>query len=71
MMSFEKEKVKIGHEITRLRKSKGWSIQELADNANMERSALSKLEKGKSANPTLRTLCRIADALEVPIKELV
>jgi len=70
-MSFEDEKVKIGREIQKRREFKSLSIQALADHVNMERSGLSKLEKGKAENPTLKTLYRIAEALDVRISDLV
>lgn len=48
-------------------KEKGTTIQELADSMDMKRESLSRAING---NPTLETLYRIADALNVPITEL-
>ena len=71
-MEYEKEWEYVRGRITQLRKEKGWSIQALADYANIERSSLSRLESGKNATGIyFTTLCRIAEALEVPPGELV
>lgn len=48
-------------------KEKGTTIQELADSMDMKRESLSRSING---NPTLETLYRIADALNIPITEL-
>jgi len=43
------------------------SQEQLAENAGMARSSLTKLlRQGDEANPTLRSICQIADALGVP-----
>lgn len=57
-------------EIRRVRKEKGWTIEELAFRANMERPNLSDIEAGKT-DFRFTTLCRIAEALEVKIGDLV
>ncbi len=56
--------------IKELRKKSGWSIQELGYRADIDRSELSKIEKGKK-NITYRTLCKIATGLEVKLSDLV
>jgi hypothetical protein len=48
-------------------KEKGLTIQDLADKMEMKRESLSRAING---NPTLETLERIANALEVDITEL-
>jgi DNA-binding XRE family transcriptional regulator len=52
-----------------LRRRHGWSQAELAKRAKLRRATVIALEQ-PHANPTLRTLERIAAALSVPIKQL-
>jgi transcriptional regulator with XRE-family HTH domain len=42
--------------------AKGLSLADLTELTGMDRSALSKLETGQRANPTVETLVRYADA---------
>ncbi|HEY1375791.1 MAG TPA: helix-turn-helix transcriptional regulator [Gemmataceae bacterium] len=50
-------------ELKRERERQGLTLAELADRTGIDAAALSRLETGKQANPTLDTLCRIAHAL--------
>ena len=45
------------------REVKGLSLSDLAELTGMDRSALSKLETGQRANPTVETLGRYAEAV--------
>lgn len=45
------------------REAKGLSLADLTELTGMDRSALSKLETGQRANPTLDTLVRYAEAV--------
>ncbi len=45
------------------REAKGLSLSDLKDLTGMDRSALSKLETGQRANPTVETLVRYAEAV--------
>jgi DNA-binding Xre family transcriptional regulator len=45
------------------REEKGLSLSELTEITGMDRSALSKLETGQRANPTVDTLVRYAEAV--------
>jgi predicted transcriptional regulator len=45
------------------REAKGLSLADLTDLTGMDRSALSKLENGQRANPTVETLVRYAEAV--------
>lgn len=56
--------------VRELAKKKGWSMNLLADFAGMSRSNLSRIMNGKQS-PTVRTLKRIAETLEVPLKDLL
>ena len=45
------------------REAKGLSLADLMELTGMDRSALSKLETGQRANPTVETLVRYAEAV--------
>src|SRR6184192_3605809 len=45
------------------REAKGLSLADITDLTGMDRSALSKLETGQRANPTVETLVRYAEAV--------
>lgn len=69
-MAYEKEKTILADQILVIGKSKGIkSMNAIIRNAALEYNQIGKLVHGKG-NPTLETLYKIADALEVPIKEL-
>jgi DNA-binding phage protein len=50
-------------ELKAAREAKGLSLADITDLTGMDRSALSKLETGQRANPTVDTLVRYAEAL--------
>lgn len=56
--------------IKALRKERKLTVQELAYRCDIERSNLSRLETGRS-NPTIKTLCIICNALDVPLRSLI
>lgn len=70
MSEKEKLQIAIGKRIKSLREAKNIPQQELAALCNFEKSNLSRLEAG-GTNPTLFTLKKIADNLNVSLKELV
>lgn len=56
----------IGLNVAYYRKLKNMNQEDLANKAQMERSAIGHLESTKYySNPTMETLLRIADALEI------
>ena len=61
---------KIGQRIRELRESKGITQQDLAAACNFEKTNMSRIEAGRT-NPTLSTLYKISQALEITISELV
>lgn len=61
-------KEKIGVRITQLRKEKKLSQQNFAYEADIERSFLTHIEKGRK-NISVGTLERILNALEITIKD--
>jgi transcriptional regulator with XRE-family HTH domain len=62
--------LRVGRKICELRTAKGWSQRMLADHAQMEYAHLARLELGQK-EAGLLILQRIADALEVPVWELL
>lgn len=60
----------IGNRIKMLRESKGISQQVLAAMCNFEKGNLSRIEAGRT-NPTLMTLYKISQALEIKVTDLV
>lgn len=55
---------RLGSNIRRLRKEKGWSQEQFADEAGIHRTYVSDLERG-SRNPTVRVLDKLARPLGV------
>jgi DNA-binding XRE family transcriptional regulator len=53
-------------EIIKLRKEKGLTQQELAEKSGSMQQVISRIEK-REQNPTLKTLCSMANALDVEI----
>ena len=62
----------VGKNIQQIRQSKGFSQVDLVGRieGNIDATNISRIEQGRT-NPTLLTLYRIAQALEVPITDLV
>lgn len=69
-MEFPNEIQLIASNIKTYRQKKNLSIQELAYRCDMERSCMSRIESGR-VNVTIKTLCKIAQALDVDVKELL
>ena len=61
---------RLGRRIQHLRGAKGWTQQQLAEAAQLDRTYISGLERGRQ-NPTLGALLRLARSLETPLEELV
>ncbi|SDL27330.1 transcriptional regulator, XRE family with cupin sensor [Modicisalibacter muralis] len=60
----------LGNHLQALRQARGWSLSQLAAQAGIAKSNLSRLEQG-DGNPTLDTLWRLAMQLAVPFGTLV
>ena len=59
-----------GENIRRIRIEKKWSMEYLANQANIELSQIYRIEKGK-INPKLTTIITLTKALEVSIENLI
>jgi transcriptional regulator with XRE-family HTH domain len=62
-------KEKFGHKIKQLREQKEYSIEYLANIADIDRTYISDIEKGKR-NVSLLIIEKLSKALEVKIQEL-
>lgn len=69
-MLFQRVSILLGENIKRFRLGKGLSQVDLAALSNIEQAKIARLESGQ-ANPTLRTLVRICEALEISMEDLV
>lgn len=65
----EAESIKVGERIRELREERDLSIRALGRLSGLSANALSVIERGKSS-PSVSTLYKVADALEVPITSL-
>jgi transcriptional regulator with XRE-family HTH domain len=61
--------LRLANRIKALRAAKGWSQDQLAGRASIQRSYLADLERG-GRNPSVRTLVKIANAFRVSLKDL-
>ncbi len=61
----------IARNIKRLRKEKGFSQDRLSKEADVTYHTIAKLESGDNDNPTIQTLQKIAEALDVSINDLI
>lgn len=61
--------IKVGKRIQQIRIEKKLSQQDLAAKCNFEKSNMSRLESG-GVNPTLSTLEKVANALDITLAEL-
>jgi XRE family transcriptional regulator of biofilm formation len=61
----------IGVSIKLLRQAKGYSITDLAKQANVSKSYLSQIERGLQNNPSLQFLYKISIPLDVSINYLL
>ena len=60
----------IGQKIVELRKEQGMTQEDLCGIAEIDRSYLSEIENGKE-NISIKTLVKIADALECELSDLI
>ncbi|PCK19956.1 transcriptional regulator [Bacillus pumilus] len=60
----------IGKVIRIYRKRKGYSIHQLAEDAHVSKSYLSKIERGVHRNPSVQFLKKVSSSLEIDLQEL-
>lgn len=61
---------RLGQNVQRLRRERGWSQEELADRTGLHRTYISGIERG-IRNPTVTILERLAEGLECRIEDVV
>lgn len=57
----------LGEHVAALRKQRGWTQYELDRRAQLGHGYTAMIETHRKRNPSLRTLCRLARALDVSI----
>ena len=62
-------RMRVGKNVQRLRRAKGWSQEELAFECGLHRTYISGVERG-IRNPTVTVLEKIAVAIDVGVGEL-
>ncbi|MGI6036574.1 MAG: helix-turn-helix domain-containing protein [Limnochordia bacterium] len=62
--------VLVGQNVRRLREKKGLTQAALAKDAGLAQSFVSSIESGQKS-PTVRSLQKLANALDVPLNELL
>ncbi|MFI0429216.1 helix-turn-helix domain-containing protein [Mariniflexile sp. HMF6888] len=62
--------INLGVRIRQLREKKNLSQQDLANDCNIPKTQIGRIERAK-VNTTVRTLIKIANALEIEPKELL
>ncbi|WP_394341986.1 helix-turn-helix domain-containing protein [Pseudochryseolinea flava] len=67
---YQKQLIKLGKHIRSVREAYGISQEQLAADAEIPYSSVNEIEAGKT-NPTIASLMALADALEIPLKDLV
>ena len=67
---YQKQLIKLGAHIRKIRERQGISQEQLAADAEIPYSSVNEIEGGKT-NPTVASLMALADALEVSVAELV
>ncbi|MEH6947940.1 helix-turn-helix domain-containing protein [Bacillus sp. JJ634] len=61
----------IGKNIAEIRKSRGYTLSELAEKSNISKSYLSNIERNLNQNPSLQVMKKIAQVLHVDIVSLL
>lgn len=60
----------VGRNVRRMRSARGWSQEQLAEKSELSQQFISRIEAGIQ-NPTLKSLGRLADALDVAAASLL
>lgn len=63
--------MKIGDVIKKVREEKGISQCQVEKKTGIKREYLSKIEHNHLDNPTFKTLCKISEALQVKLSDII
>jgi|JI6StandDraft_1071083.scaffolds.fasta_scaffold248702_2 transcriptional regulator with XRE-family HTH domain len=66
----EKDLIKLGKRIRKLRLANKMTLAQLAAQCDFEKSNMARIEQGNT-NPTYKTLYKISKALSISVSELV
>jgi len=61
----------IANNLKKIRAEKGYSLEKVARLADLSLNTIVKIEGGANINPTIDTLSKIAQALEVKVDDLL
>ena len=61
----------LGEYVRRLRKSRGWTQEYLAERANVDQTFVSQVETGRVQRPSFEYLRRLADADPTVLRQLL
>jgi transcriptional regulator with XRE-family HTH domain len=61
--------VELGNRLREKRKARGWTQEDLADNAGIDRSYIGGVERGER-NLTFKVMCQICEALRCDVATL-
>ena len=67
----ESSKTNIGKTVKKLREKLGMSQEKLARLADVSNNTVVNIEAGKQDNPTIETLKKVANALQVGVDDLI
>lgn len=70
MLSVDEIKTNFGKHLRKLRESKGWTQEELAEKAHLHWTYVGQIERGVR-NPSLINLYRLTEALKIDKGELL
>lgn len=60
----------LAERLKRLRKARGWTLDDIADESGVDRGTISRIEVGRIVRPHRSTLMALAGAFEVPASTL-
>lgn len=61
----------IGKKISEIRKSRGFTLSELAEKSNVSKSYLSNIERDLNQNPSVEVVIKLANVLQVDIDAIL
>ena len=70
VISEDKELQLLGIKIKTFREEKGFSQEDLANDCNIPKSQIGRIERAE-INTTVKTLIKIASALDIKVKDLI
>jgi len=70
MVSSDQIRDTLARNVRGLRRGREWSLAELASRSGISRAMIVQVEAGRT-NASLSTMCQLADALGVPVTELI